>query len=42
MIMESGKILEQGTVEEVYRNPQTDYTKLLLEAANLEEDMTNS
>lgn len=35
MIMEHGEILEQGTVDEVYRNPQSDYTKLLLEAANL-------
>lgn len=36
MIMESGEILEQGNVEEIYANPQSDYTKLLLEAANLE------
>lgn len=41
MIMENGKILEQGTVEQVYSNPQSDYTKLLLEAANLEENIKN-
>ena len=39
MIMESGEILEQGSVEEVYTNPQSDYTKLLLEAANLEDNV---
>lgn len=39
MIMESGEILEQGSVEEVYANPQSDYTKLLLEAANLEDNV---
>ena len=39
MIMESGEILEQGSVEEVYVNPQSDYTKLLLEAANLEDNV---
>lgn len=35
IIMKSGEILEQGKVEEVYRRPATDYTRLLLEAANL-------
>ena len=35
IIMKSGEILEQGKVEEVYQNPSTDYTRLLLEAANL-------
>ena len=35
MIMQSGVILEQGTVEDIYENPKTDYTKLLLEAADL-------
>ncbi len=39
MIMESGEILEQGSVEEVYANPQSDYTKLLLEAASLEDNV---
>ncbi len=35
IIMKSGEILEQGKVEEIYENPSTDYTWLLLEAANL-------
>ena len=35
IIMKSGEILEQGKVEEIYENPSTDYTRLLLEAANL-------
>ncbi len=35
LIMKSGEILEQGTVEDIYNNPKTDYTKLLLEAADI-------
>lgn len=35
IIMKSGEILEQGKVEEIYSSPATDYTRLLLEAANL-------
>lgn len=35
IIMKNGEILEQGKVEEIYENPSTDYTRLLLEAANL-------
>jgi len=35
MIMQEGVILEQGAVETVYQNPQSDYTKLLLDAANI-------
>lgn len=35
IIMKNGEILEQGKVEEVYENPTSDYTRLLLEAANL-------
>lgn len=35
IIMKNGEILEQGKVEEIYGNPSTDYTRLLLEAANL-------
>lgn len=35
IIMKNGEILEQGRVEEVYENPAIDYTRLLLEAANL-------
>ena len=35
MIMREGRILEQGVVGDVYRNPQEDYTRQLLEAAGL-------
>ena len=35
MIMQKGVILEQGAVDAVYQNPQSDYTRLLLEAANV-------
>ena len=35
MIMQKGVILEQGAVDAVYQNPQSDYTRLLLEAANI-------
>ena len=35
MIMQKGVILEQGAVEEIYQNPKSAYTKLLLEAANI-------
>jgi peptide/nickel transport system ATP-binding protein len=32
LVMEKGKIVESGDVESVYRNPQTDYTRSLIEA----------
>ena len=32
-VMYKGKIVEEGPVEEVYNNPQHEYTKMLLEAA---------
>ena len=35
MIMRNGEILEQGNIDEIYDHPKTDYTKLLLEAANI-------
>lgn len=35
MIMRKGVILEQGYVDDIYKNPQSSYTKLLLEAANI-------
>lgn len=35
MIMQKGVILEQGAVDAVYQNPQSNYTRLLLEAANI-------
>ena len=34
-VMYKGKIVEEGPVEEVYNNPQHEYTKMLLEAAML-------
>ena len=30
MVMEKGRIIEQGTVDEVYNNPQQEYTKKLI------------
>ncbi|MDB5585203.1 MAG: transporter ATP-binding protein [Devosia sp.] len=33
MVMQNGKIVEQGPVSEVLTNPQTDYTKRLVRAA---------
>lgn len=38
MIMKKGRIVEQGPVEEVYRNPQHEYTAQLLTAAGLLSD----
>lgn len=35
MIMQKGIILEQGEVDDLYKNPKSDYTRLLLEAANI-------
>ncbi|MBR7064072.1 MAG: ABC transporter ATP-binding protein, partial [Treponema sp.] len=35
MIMKKGQIVEQGSTEEVYKNPATDYTKQLLVSAGL-------
>lgn len=34
MVMEKGRIIEQGPVEQVYEDPQQEYTKRLLAAAN--------
>jgi peptide/nickel transport system ATP-binding protein len=33
MVMQNGRIVEQGPVDEVLVNPQTDYTKRLVRAA---------
>ena len=33
LVMKDGHIIEQGTVDQVYDHPQTDYTKQLLKAA---------
>lgn len=41
MIMKEGRIVEQGPVDEVYRNPQHPYTLQLLKAAGLHNDFTN-
>ena len=35
MIMQNGRIVEQGKVRDIYRHPQNEYTMQLLEAANL-------
>ena len=32
MVMQQGRIVESGTADEVFSNPQTDYTRTLLEA----------
>ncbi|MBQ7944101.1 MAG: ABC transporter ATP-binding protein [Lachnospiraceae bacterium] len=37
LIMKNGVIIEQGEIEDIYQNPQNDYTKLLLEAAGIDE-----
>ena len=34
-IMKNGKVVEEGDVKEVYKNPKSDYTKQLLTAANI-------
>jgi len=39
IIMKSGEIIERGSVEEIYKQPQTEYTKLLLEAAGCNEEV---
>lgn len=37
IIMQNGEIIEQGDIDHIYQNPQTEYTKLLLEAADIGE-----
>jgi peptide/nickel transport system ATP-binding protein len=32
IVLRSGKIIEQGTAEQVFNNPRQDYTRLLLDA----------
>ena len=33
LVMKSGRIVEQGTIDEVYNHPREEYTKKLLEAS---------
>jgi len=33
LVMRQGKVVEEGSAEEIFTNPQTDYTKALLAAA---------
>ena len=33
IVMKDGKIVEQGTTEDIFNNPQQDYTKQLISAA---------
>ncbi len=33
IVMESGKVVEAGTAEEIFGRPRTDYTKALMAAA---------
>ncbi|MCB1883487.1 MAG: ABC transporter ATP-binding protein [Geminicoccaceae bacterium] len=33
LVMKDGRIIEQGLVEEVFKNPETDYTRTLMAAA---------
>lgn len=37
VVMQSGKIVEQGTVKQIFKNPQEPYTQALL-AASLDPD----
>ncbi len=34
MVMEAGRIIEEGPVEQVYDHPQQEYTKKLLQAVH--------
>jgi peptide/nickel transport system ATP-binding protein len=38
MIMQKGKIVEVGTLDQVYFSPKEDYTKILLDAAGINAD----
>ena len=33
LVMKQGRVVEQGTVDEIFNNPQEEYTKQLLRAA---------
>lgn len=32
IVMKDGKIVEQGIAEDIYKNPQTEYTQSLIQA----------
>ncbi len=36
MVMKDGKVVEEGLVEKLYREPTSDYTKLLIKSAGIE------
>ena len=38
IIMQNGKIVEQGNTAEIFKNPQHEYTKTLINAAFLKGD----
>ncbi|WP_394246727.1 ABC transporter ATP-binding protein [Vibrio profundi] len=39
LVMQEGVVMEEGTAEEIFRNPQNDYTKKLINASfDLDED----
>lgn len=33
MVMQRGEVMEQGSAEEIFHNPQNEYTKKLIEAS---------
>jgi microcin C transport system ATP-binding protein len=33
MVMKRGDIIEEGAAEQIFANPTTDYTKVLIDAA---------
>lgn len=35
IIMQNGEIIERGSIKEIYSSPKTEYTKLLLDAADI-------
>ena len=32
MVMQKGKVVESGTPDDLFRNPQTEYTRTLIDA----------
>jgi oligopeptide transport system ATP-binding protein len=33
LVMQKGEVMEQGTAEEIFHNPQSDYTRKLIDAS---------